>query len=88
VQCLLEPVPVTAIDSRESTGGVALLGGVLLALAAGEALHHQPSSVAYVALGQLSHLAGSDGCSSSPRSRAGLYRVTFQAPYGTLACAG
>ena len=74
--------------STPVTGGVALLGGVLLALAAGEALHHQPFSVAYVALGQLSHLAGSDGCSSSPRSRAGLYRVTFQAPYGTLACAG
>jgi UDP-GlcNAc:undecaprenyl-phosphate GlcNAc-1-phosphate transferase len=33
------------------TGGVALLGGVLLALAAGETLRHEPSSIAYVALG-------------------------------------
>jgi UDP-GlcNAc:undecaprenyl-phosphate GlcNAc-1-phosphate transferase len=37
--------------STPVTGGVALLGGVLLALAAGETLHHQSSSVAYVALG-------------------------------------
>jgi UDP-GlcNAc:undecaprenyl-phosphate/decaprenyl-phosphate GlcNAc-1-phosphate transferase len=37
--------------STPVTGGIALLAGVLLALAAGETLHHQPSSVAYVALG-------------------------------------
>ena len=37
--------------STPVTGGVALLGGVLLALAAGETLRHEPSSVAYVALG-------------------------------------
>jgi hypothetical protein len=37
-------------------------------------------------LGQLSLLAGSDALGAPIADR--LYRVTFQTPYGTLACAG
>jgi UDP-N-acetylmuramyl pentapeptide phosphotransferase/UDP-N-acetylglucosamine-1-phosphate transferase len=47
-----QPVPDRWHTKRTPvTGGIALLGGVLLALAAGETLRHEPSSVAYVALG-------------------------------------
>jgi UDP-N-acetylmuramyl pentapeptide phosphotransferase/UDP-N-acetylglucosamine-1-phosphate transferase len=47
-----QPVPDRWHKKRTPvTGGVALLGGVLLALAAGKALRQEPSSIAYVALG-------------------------------------